>query len=88
MPFYEYRCKNCHHELEVMQKISDSPLSDCPNCGKNGLDKIISAAGFQLKGTGWYVTDFRNSSKSKPDTTTKTEGTRESKSDPKPSKPD
>ena len=60
MPFYEYRCDACGHELEAMQKMSDALLTDCPECSKPALVKLISAAGFQLKGTGWYQTDFKN----------------------------
>ena len=67
MPIYEYRCSACGHELEVMQKMSDQPMSDCPACGKATLSKLVSAAGFQLKGSGWYVTDFRDKKKSKDD---------------------
>ena len=59
MPIYEYRCKECDHEVEALQKLSDPPLVDCPACGKPALQKRVSAAGFQLKGSGWYVTDFR-----------------------------
>ena len=59
MPIYEYRCKECEHEVEALQKLSDPPLVDCPACGKPALQKRVSAAGFQLKGSGWYVTDFR-----------------------------
>ncbi|HUF20870.1 MAG TPA: zinc ribbon domain-containing protein [Burkholderiales bacterium] len=59
MPIYEYRCAACGHEQEVLQKMSDAPLSDCPACGKPAMSKLISAAGFQLKGTGWYATDFK-----------------------------
>ncbi len=64
MPFYEYRCADCGHEFEAMQKMSDEPLKDCPECGKPALVKLISAAGFQLKGGGWYETDFKGSGKS------------------------
>ena len=60
MPIYEYRCAACGHELEALQKLSDAPLLDCPSCHKPELKKLLSAAGFQLKGSGWYVTDFRN----------------------------
>lgn len=67
MPIYEYRCSGCGHETEVLQKMSDAPLTDCPSCGKAALTKLISAAGFQLKGSGWYVTDFRGGSKPKAD---------------------
>ncbi|HVV67659.1 MAG TPA: zinc ribbon domain-containing protein [Gammaproteobacteria bacterium] len=59
MPIYEYQCQLCGHELEALQKVSDSPLTDCPKCGKPGLAKKISAAGFQLKGGGWYATDYK-----------------------------
>ena len=61
MPIYEYRCAACGYELEALQKLSDAPLRDCPACHKAELRKRVSAAGFQLKGSGWYVTDFRNS---------------------------
>lgn len=61
MPIYEYRCDACGHELEAMQKISDAPLTDCPACGEPALKKLISAAGFRLKGGGWYETDFKKS---------------------------
>ena len=61
MPIYEYRCGACGHELEALQKLSESPLTECPACGKARLAKLVSAAGFQLKGSGWYATDFRNS---------------------------
>jgi putative FmdB family regulatory protein len=63
MPFYEYRCQACGHELEALQKMSDAPLTDCPNCGKPELTKLISAAGFRLKGGGWYETDFKSGNK-------------------------
>ncbi|HSW70227.1 MAG TPA: zinc ribbon domain-containing protein [Gammaproteobacteria bacterium] len=63
MPIYEYQCAACGHTLEVMQKISEGPLKKCPECSKESLQKLISAAGFQLKGTGWYATDFRNKGK-------------------------
>lgn len=65
MPIYEYRCEACGHKLEAIQKFSDEALTDCPVCGKSQLKKLVSAAGFQLKGTGWYVTDFKNGGKSK-----------------------
>jgi len=63
MPIYEYRCAECGHELEKLQKISDAPLLDCPACGKPALQKLISAAGFRLKGGGWYETDFKKDRK-------------------------
>ena len=61
MPIYEYRCTDCGFEKEYLQKISDPLLTQCPSCGKATFVKKVTAAGFQLKGTGWYVTDFRNS---------------------------
>ena len=63
MPIYEYQCKECDHKFEKLQKISDEPLKDCPNCHRPSLVKLVSAAGFQLKGTGWYVTDFKDKAK-------------------------
>ena len=63
MPFYEYRCEACGHELEALQKVSDDPLVDCPECGRPALKKLLSAAGFRLKGGGWYETDFKAGSK-------------------------
>ena len=60
MPIYEYRCEDCGHELEALQKMSDVPLSDCPSCKRPGLKKRISAPGFRLSGSGWYETDFKS----------------------------
>ncbi len=62
MPIYAYRCEACGFAKDVLQKISDTPLTDCPDCGKPSFRKQVTAAGFQLKGTGWYVTDFRSGS--------------------------
>ena len=59
MPFYEYQCKNCGHDLEAMQKFSDTPLKKCPHCGKSQLQRLMSAPVFRLKGGGWYETDFK-----------------------------
>lgn len=59
MPIYEYQCTSCNHELEALQKFSDPLLTSCPACGTDALRKKISAAGFQLKGSGWYATDFK-----------------------------
>jgi putative FmdB family regulatory protein len=59
MPIYEYRCTSCGFEKEYLQKVSDPLLTDCPECGKSTFSKLVSAAGFQLKGNGWYVTDFK-----------------------------
>jgi len=63
MPFYEYECGACGHRIEALQKISDDPLVYCPECNEARLKKLISAAGFRLKGTGWYETDFKSSEK-------------------------
>ncbi|MET0291526.1 MAG: FmdB family zinc ribbon protein [Steroidobacteraceae bacterium] len=60
MPFYEYQCRACGELTEVLQKVSDAPLRKCPACGKNQLNKLISAPVFRLKGSGWYETDFKS----------------------------
>jgi len=64
MPIYAYRCESCGFETDVLQKMSDAPLTQCPQCEKDALRKQVTAAGFQLKGSGWYVTDFRGGSNS------------------------
>ena len=61
MPIYEYRCSSCGFQKEYLQKVTDPVLSVCPECGKSTFSKMLSAAGFQLKGSGWYATDFKNS---------------------------
>ena len=66
MPIYEYACASCDHHLEALQKISEDPLVFCPECGEESLRKMVSAAAFVLKGSGWYETDFKNSGKEKP----------------------
>ena len=63
MPIYEYQCQDCGKELEALQKISDAPLVDCPECGAATLKKKVSAAAFRLKGGGWYETDFKTGNK-------------------------
>lgn len=60
MPIYAYKCESCGHTKDVLQKIADAPLTDCPACGAASFRKQLTAAGFQLKGSGWYVTDFRD----------------------------
>jgi putative FmdB family regulatory protein len=93
MPIYEYRCEACGHQEEFLQKVSEPPLSECPVCHKNSFSKLLSAAGFQLKGSGWYATDFKNKSAkpaekkadAKPDA--KTESTTDTKSEPKKTEP-
>ncbi|WBY03409.1 zinc ribbon domain-containing protein [Ramlibacter tataouinensis] len=62
MPIYAYKCGSCGHAKDVLQKLSDAPLTTCPACGADAFSKQLTAAGFQLKGSGWYVTDFRNGS--------------------------
>lgn len=59
MPIYEYRCASCGHQQEFLQKVSDAPLTVCTACGKDTFSKMLTAAGFQLKGSGWYATDFK-----------------------------
>ena len=66
MPIYEYRCGECGHQQEFLQKVSDAPLTECPKCHKPALSKMLSAAGFQLKGSGWYATDFKGKGSSAP----------------------
>jgi putative FmdB family regulatory protein len=94
MPIYEYACENCGHQLDVLQGINDPPISLCPNCQKDTLIKLVSAASFRLKGGGWYETDFKTgdkknnlAEKGEPGTESKienkTEGKTESKSESK-----
>lgn len=63
MPIYEYQCQSCDHRMEALQKLSDAPLRDCPACNEASLQKLISAAGFRLKGAGWYETDYKTGKK-------------------------
>ncbi len=63
MPIYEYECGGCGHQMDKLQKLSDEPLVTCPACDKDELQKMISAAGFRLKGSGWYETDFKTGKK-------------------------
>jgi len=83
MPFYEYSCVSCGHELEALQRLSAEPLVDCPACGAAALRKKVSAAAFRLKGTGWYETDFKDSGKPKTEGDDKTDGNKDSKADGK-----
>ena len=90
MPIYEYRCEKCRHQEEHLQKVSDPVLTVCPSCGKASYKKLLSAAGFQLKGSGWYATDFRSKpaekkteAKAETKTETKTETKSETKSETK-----
>ena len=99
MPIYEYVCKRCGHELDALQKMSDDPLSDCPDCGEAALKRKISAPRFRLKGSGWYETDFKtdkdrkrnladggDGEKKSGDEAKKSEAKPDSKSDAKPEK--
>lgn len=79
MPIYEYQCKSCHHHFDLIQKISEAPATQCPQCSEQALIKLVSAAGFQLKGTGWYATDFKTQSK---DSSTKSVATSNESSTP------
>ena len=63
MPIYEYRCESCEHKLEKLQRMSDGDLVDCPECEKPALKRLVSAAAFRLKGSGWYETDFKKDNK-------------------------
>lgn len=63
MPIYEYQCSSCGHQMEAIQKISDSPLTECPSCSKSDLQKMVSAPSFRLSGGGWYETDFKDGKK-------------------------
>ena len=68
MPIYEYKCSECDQRLEILQKISDDPAKTCPGCGNDSLRKLVSAAAFKLKGSGWYETDFKNKKTGKDET--------------------
>ena len=88
MPIYENSCDTCGHQEDHLQKVSEKPLTKCPACGKKTYKKMLSAAGFQLKGSGWYATDFKTTGKKtekKPDakTETKTEAKTETKTEKK-----
>jgi putative FmdB family regulatory protein len=86
MPFYEYQCRACGHQLEALQKVSDPVLRKCPSCGKNQLTKLVSAPVFRLKGGGWYETDFKTDKDNKRNLveTEKAEAKPEPKADTKP----
>ena len=86
MPIYEYRCGTCGFQKEFLQKLSDAPLTTCPECGKESFSKMLTAAGFQLKGSGWYATDFKGGkteAKTEAKAETKAEGKTEAKSETK-----
>ena len=79
MPIYEYACVSCDHHLEALQKMSEDPLVFCPECGEESLKKMVSAAAFVLKGSGWYETDFKNSGKEKTKDSKASDGQSDSK---------
>ena len=80
MPIYEYECTACGHKLEEFQKVSDEPLRDCPECKQPSLKKCVTAPAFQLKGTGWYETDFKNPKKPAADNSKEKSGNKDSES--------
>jgi len=84
VPIYEYKCTKCRNEFETMQKFSDSPLKKCPSCG-GAVKRLISRSSFQLKGSGWYLTDY--SKKGSPSDTQESKGSTESSTESTPSKP-
>ncbi len=88
MPIYEYRCASCGHQQEFLQKVSDAPHTVCTSCGKPTFTKMLTAAGFQLKGSGWYATDFKGSKSAPKAADTKAADTKaESKSEGKDAAP-
>ena len=86
MPIYEYRCEHCGHQADHLQKVSEKPLAKCPACGKKAYKKLLSAAGFQLKGSGWYATDFKTAARKPAEKKAdlKTEAKSEAKTEAKP----
>ena len=87
MPIYAYKCGSCGHAKDVLQKMSDQPLTVCPACGAPAFSKQVTAAGFQLKGSGWYVTDFRGGSGGTAAPATSGPAKSEAKSEPAPTAP-
>ena len=81
MPIYEYQCTTCGYQTEVLQSINDLPLTNCATCNKPTLTKIISATGFHLSGSGWYMTDYKDKKPEAPSTPAKTDNTPTEKSD-------
>ena len=77
MPIYEYQCSACNHQFDLIQKMSDEPIKTCPKCAEDKAVRLVSAAGFQLKGSGWYATDFKTTPKG--DTSTEKVSTTDSK---------
>jgi putative FmdB family regulatory protein len=87
MPIYEYRCAECGHQEEHLQKVTEKPLAKCPACGKKTYQKLLSAAGFQLKGSGWYATDFKSKKPAEKKAETKAETKTEAKTEAKTNTP-
>jgi putative FmdB family regulatory protein len=83
MPIYEYRCQNCGYQNDYLQKLSDPPITDCPQCAQASMVKLVSAAGFQLKGSGWYATDFKGGKSTSGGESAKPEGKAEAKTETK-----
>ena len=83
MPTYEYQCRACGHKFEKFQRITEDPVKDCPACGKSEVKRLVSAAAFHLKGSGWYKTDYASGSSTPPKSETKSEGKTETKSEAK-----
>jgi len=83
MPIYAYRCTDCGFQDEFLQKLSESPMTLCPSCGKEAFRKQLTAAGFQLKGSGWYATDFRNKGAKPAGSSESAEAKSETKAEPK-----
>jgi len=84
MPIYEYRCDACGYQNEFLQKLSEDPIKTCPECRSGQFSKMVTAAGFQLKGSGWYATDFKNGSKPAATTEAKSKDETKSSNDAKP----
>lgn len=75
MPIYEYRCPDCGLQKEFLQKVADAPVATCPKCGSGSFSKMLSAAGFHLKGSGWYATDFKGAAAKKEETSGESKST-------------
>ncbi len=83
MPLYEYQCKVCNHRFEKIQKFSDPPVKECPACGEDEVEQLLSAPAVQFKGSGWYVTDYAKKNSSTGSSSTKSENKSESKTESK-----
>jgi putative FmdB family regulatory protein len=83
MPIYEYKCSSCGHQQEALQKVSDAPLTRCTKCGQETFSKMVTAAGFHLKGSGWYATDFKGGAAAASKTDAKPDTKADAKTDTK-----